>query len=185
VEGAPERDVEVSPEEREPGRREVRPGEREPRGALPGEREGGPPRTGKPDTERVPGKRDALIDGLLGAFDDEVAKQKAEKEDTEALRTLQKGRDAVIPDQPTAKQKAKETVDYAKKIVEGAKKKWLLFCKTPFRIYLNGTKLKVNEVNSKEINFMANRIEKEKLKELHDQGVRSVDIARFTLTNMS
>jgi hypothetical protein len=54
----------------------------------------------------------------------------------------------------------------------------LLFCRLPFKIYPKGTKLKVNQVNSKEINFMANRIDKEKLKELHDQGVRAVDIAK-------
>jgi hypothetical protein len=112
------------------------------------------------------------------AFDLEIAKQEAAQKDTEALRILQKGRDAVIPDQPTAKQKAKETVDYLQKIAEGAKKNWLLFCKLPFKIYCNGTKLKVNKVNSWEINFMANRIDKEKLKEVHDQGVRSVDIAK-------
>jgi predicted transcriptional regulator len=43
---------------------------------------------------------------------------------------------------------------------------------------LSNSKLKVNKVKPGEINFMANRIDKESLKELHDQGVRSVDIAK-------
>lgn len=125
-------DVEVSPEAREPGRREGRPGEGEPGEPLPGEREGGPRRTGEPDVERVSGKRDALIDDLLGAFDEEVAKQEAAKKPAEQedvkwtkakIIPTREGVKAVpITEEPTAKQKAKETVDYVKKIAEGAKR---------------------------------------------------------------